>query len=178
MASSSCRALAVVLGFAPVTPAVVPAAAPDPGAYVRTGDAILKANHWPFTVELLSVRHDMRDLPAERSRRAVVELDGDKRLTLHTLRELPTERLTSWLRDGLEAAGYRDDERIRAFLSGFPEGNLRKDEEVVIQYDAAAQLTTVTSDRGAPVRVDGVSFMRAIWTVWFGKLGDGLVSRL
>jgi len=175
LSRASGRTLAVVVSLALVG-GPLSAAGTDAGAYKPTGDAVLKANHWPFTVELLSVRHEMRDLPAERSRRAVIEFDGDKRLTVHALRAIDAKRLTSWLRDGYDDARYRDEARIQEILGAFSNA-LQKDEEAVIQYDAASRTTTVTVGRRAPVQVTGAEFMRATWAVWF-EVGDGLVARL
>src|SRR5512142_1182267 len=161
-----------------VSPALAAAgAAPD--GYHHTGDAVLKANHWPFTIELFAVGHDMRDLPAEKSRQAVIALDTDKRLTLRFLRDMDPDRITRWMENEYAHAGFRDAERVRAVVGAFGADRLAKDEQAVVQYDAATQITTVTVGRGAPIQVKGLDFMRATWAVWFGRaLGDGLVAQL
>ncbi len=178
MSSLSRIACSVALAAGLVRPTLAAAgAAPD--GYHHTGDAVLKANHWPFTIELFAVAHDMKDLPAEKSRQAVIALDTDKRLTLRFLRDMDPDRITQWLENEYARGGFRDAERIRAVVGAFGAARLAKDEQAVIQYDAATQVTTVTVGSGAAVPVKGVDFMRATWAVWFGRsLGDSLVARL
>jgi hypothetical protein len=154
----------------------------SPDGFHRTGSAVQTANHWPFTMDVFAIWHECRDVPATRSRQALVELDADKRFTLRMLRDVDADRLRAGLRDGYHRNGYTDDGRIDRFLSALT-GTLPSGKVVWIVYDAPRKTTRLVVDGGATATMDGVAFMEATWSIWLGRskpseLGDALVRDL
>jgi hypothetical protein len=54
---------------------------------------------------------------------------------------------------------------------------------VTITYNSATKQTTFWEQGGGTQVVDGLDFMKATWSIWFGKidqpsLGDALISKL
>ena len=77
--------------------------------------------------------------------------------------------------------GYDDSAKINSFLGSFGK-ELKEGDQVTINYDAAKKTTTATSPSGSAT-VQGEDFMKATWSIWFGKidqpkLGDQLMSKL
>jgi hypothetical protein len=62
-------------------------------------------------------------------------------------------------------------------------GTLPKGKALWITYDAQAKVTRIVVDGGASAPIEGVPFMKAAWSLWFGKskpsdIGDALLSQL
>ena len=172
-------AFAVVVVAMPIGALAAP---PGPDGYFRTGEATQTANHWPFTIDVFSIAHDVKQLPTAKTRQAMIEVEVDKRFVMRMLRDVDADKLRSGLRDGYKRNGYSDSARIDRFLAGLA-GTLPKGKAMWITYDAGAMQTRLVVDGGASVTVEGVPFMRATWSIWFGKskpadVGDALVSQL
>jgi len=155
---------------------------PGPDGFHHTGDAVQTASHWPFKVDLFAIGHDMKQLPGEKSRKAVVELATDKRFTLRMLRAVAVERLKKGLRAGYERNGFKDAARIEALLGALTGEELAKGAVVTIAFDREAKRTTLSAPGGSAT-VEGADFMRATWGIWIGKsdpadMGDRLIADL
>jgi hypothetical protein len=156
-------------------------ASPTADGWVRTGEAVQTANHWPFTMDVFAIWHEVKELPATRSRQSMIDLLGDKRFALRMLRDVDADRLRAGLREGYRRNGFDDGARIDRLLAPLS-GTLPKDRVVWIAYDGPAARTRLVVEGGATATVDGVDFMRATWSIWFGKskpadLGDALAGR-
>jgi hypothetical protein len=171
----------LALGVVAAAPQAL-AAPPGPDGFVRTGEGVQTASHWPFTVDVFVIAHEIKTVPDVKTRQAMIELDVDKRFSLRMLRDLDAAKLRSGLRDGYRRNGYSDGERMDRLFAGVPDG-LPKGKRMSIGYDAAAKETRLVVDGAATATVDGVAFMKATWSIWFGKskpatLGDELVKEL
>ena len=156
-------------------------APPGPDGFVRTGQGIQTASHWPFTIEVFTIAHDIKALPEQKTRQAMIDADVDKRFSLRMLREVEAAKLRAGLRDGYKRNGYADNERIDRFLAGFSDAP--KGKAMSIVYDAGAKETRLIVDGAVTTTVDGSAFMKATWSIWFGKskpvsLGDELIKEL
>ncbi len=137
-------------------------------------------------LKIYAIGHDMREVPATPTKRAVMEMDVDKRLSWKMLRDAGGDRLQGILREGFARNGFgdgaKDGGRIAAFLSPFS-GGLKENQRVVISYTSASKTTTVAVEGVSPASITGLDFMRATWGIWFGNtedpaLGDALIARL
>jgi hypothetical protein len=152
--------------------AVPPSRSPD--GYYRTGEA---EPHKGVLVE-----HDVKVLPADRSRSSLIELDVDKRLTIRALREINADEMREGLRDRYAKRGFVDDERVATFLAGLT-GRIAPDQCVAISYDSGSKVTRLSVSGAAVSAAEGIDFMKATWSLWFGEsvpsaLGDSLMSNL
>ena len=133
-------------------------------------------------VEVYAISHHMRELPVQKSRRAVIDADTDKRFVWRMLRDVESEKVRETLKEAYERNGYTDQLRLSRALEAFL-GDLKEGTVVTIAYRKDAKTTTINVG-GKTTKIDGENFMRATWGVWFGKmpdqprLGDELISNL
>jgi hypothetical protein len=159
-----------------------PAAQRAADGYYRTGSAVQTASHWPFTIDVFAIWHDTRQLPSTSTRQALIDLDADKRFTMEMMRDLDADKLRDGLRAGFHRNGYADDAVIDRFLAPLT-GTLAKGKAMWIFYDATEKRTRLLVDANASSSIEGVEFMRATWSIWFGNskpsdIGDALIKDL
>lgn len=124
--------------------------------------------------------HSIKELPATKTREALIEADVDKRFSL-VFRAVPLllkpivggsawpkDKILSSFREGFAANAYADKDKIDRFLSPIAQDLVEKD-NIFIQYSSAAKSTTITVKTNK-VTVEGVDFMKAVWSLWFGKI--------
>jgi hypothetical protein len=131
-------------------------------------------------VKVYAIEHFMKELPAQKSKEAVIAAKVDKRLAWKMLRSVDGQKMQHALREAYAMNGYGDAAKIDAFMKPLA-GELKEAQTVVISYDAARGSTTMTSPLST-VTVTGDDFMKATWSIWFGKidqpgLGDSLIAR-
>jgi hypothetical protein len=171
------------------TPTPVEAPAPaaakglpaDAEGWITTGEGTRYKKVAFIDVKVYAISHAMKQLPPKRSKQAVIDLDVDKKLTWKFLRDVPPEKIRDSLKDSFELNGYKDAEKTGRFTGAFTKEQ-KDGSPVVIVYDATKQATTITTAGGAAT-VEGVDFMKAVWSIWFAKinqpsLGDKLISRI
>ncbi|MDF2692671.1 MAG: hypothetical protein K0S65_1054 [Labilithrix sp.] len=150
---------------------------------IATGDGIRTKSFGPISVKIYSVRHEMKERPATKSKEAVVMADVDKQLTLRLLRDCPTSKIDKGLRESLALNGYGDQAKINQFLGALDKKEFKENTTVMITYSAVDKTTTIRVQGGGSATVAGPEFMRGVWRIWFGKidqptLGDQLIARL
>lgn len=169
--AGSCPASAVV--FAPTT-----AHALEPGkdGFYQTG-AGTRSKLGGKTYDIF---HSIKELPAAKTREALIEADVDKRFSL-VFRAVPLllkpivggnawpkDKIQGSFREGFAANAYADKDKIDRFLSPIAQDLVEKD-NIFIQYSATAKSTTITVKTNK-VTIEGVEFMKAVWSLWFGKI--------
>jgi hypothetical protein len=133
-------------------------------------------------VNVYKISHFMKELPQGKSKKAVIEADVDKKFQWTMLRDVDHEKVVATLKDAFAMNGYTDSGKISKFVGAFS-SELKEKSQVSIVYDAAKKATTVTVAGGGTATVEGADFMKAVWSIWFGKidqpkLGDALISKL
>ena len=159
----------------------VPASALERGkdGYFHTGDGIRYKKVAFINVKVYSIEHAMKDLPPQKSKQAVIDANVDKKFSWKMLRSVDAEKIRNALREAYAKNGYNDAGKINAFVDSIAK-ELKEGDNVTIKYDAAKQATTITSPAGSAT-VPGEEFMKATWSIWFGKidqkdLGDSLLK--
>ena len=163
----------------------LPALALDKGAdgFYLTGSGTRVKKVAFITANVYDVWHYAKDLPASKSRRAIIDLDADKKLIWRMKRDVDAEKIKTALADGYAKNGYGDKGKIGQFLAAV-NAELKENAVITIKYDAGAKKTSITIQGAGAASVDGVDFMKATWSVWFGSmpdqpgLGDSLISKL
>jgi hypothetical protein len=139
-----------------------------------------------------TITHEMKALPAAKTRRGVIDADVDKRFTLHAHRDIPCTELKAALRAGFARNATTITPSANAKLQPFVDvcvGTLKAKSTVVIAYNAATKTTLVWMKTGASTSAPatatapGLDFMKAVWSVWLGNVeaprtADSLVARL
>jgi hypothetical protein len=157
----------------------------EPGAdgYYKTGEGIRVKTIAIVDVNVYRITHSMKQLPPSKSKRAVIEMDTDKKFVLTLLRDVDREKMQTALKDALALNGYTDQGRITKFMSAMTADELKEKSRATIAYSAEKKTTTLTVGGGGTVTVDGVELMKAVWSIWLGKidqpkLGDQLISQI
>lgn len=150
---------------------------------INTGDAVRTKSVGPFTAKVYAIRHDMKDRPATKSKQAVIEMDTDKVFTWKMLRDVDTSKIKQALKDAFAMNGYGDQNNINTFVSAFSQEEIKENAGVVIAYSSANKTVTINVSGGKTATVSGVDFMKAVWSIWLGKIdqpsmGDQLISKL
>lgn len=154
-----------------------------PAAWIHTGDAVRTKSVGPFTAKVYAIRHDMKDRPAQKSKAAMINAPIEKKFTWRMLRDVDSKKIQNALREAFAMNGYGDQGKIGAFVGAFKQDEVKENTAVVISYDPAKQTTTIWVQGGGSASLQGEDFMKAVWSIWFGKIdqpsmGDQLMSKL
>jgi hypothetical protein len=153
----------------------------DRDGYFHTGEGIRYKKVAFINVKVYAIDHYMKDLPQQKSKQAVIEAEVDKRFSWKMLRTVDAEKIRNALREAYAKNGYSDNAKIAPFVDALSNKELKEGDQVTIKYDAAKKVTTITSPAGT-ASIVGEDFMKATWSIWFGKidqkdLGDELLHR-
>jgi hypothetical protein len=156
----------------------------EPGAdgFYKTGSGVRVKTVVFVDVNVYRISHYMKQLPASKSKRAVIDMETDKKFVWTMMRDVDQEKIKTALTDAFAMNGYSDTAKISRFMGAFS-GELKEKASVTIKYNADAKETSVTVGGGGSATVGGVDFMKAVWSIWFGKidqsrLGDQLIGAL
>jgi chalcone isomerase-like protein len=152
----------------------------DGDGYFHTGVGVRVKKIAFIHVKVYAIDHFMKDLPTQKSKQAVIDADVDKRFAWRMLRTVEAEKIRNALREAYAKNGYADGAKIDPFVDSIAK-ELKEGDAVTISYDAAKKATTIVSPAGSAT-VRGPEFMKATWSIWFGKidqpaLGDSLIER-
>jgi hypothetical protein len=155
---------------------------PARDGYFHTGEGIRYKKVAIVNVKVYAIKHAMKQLPAQKSKQAVIDIDTDKRIKLTMLRDVDAEKIQGALRDGYAMNGYGDAAKINSFV-GAMNRELKEGSSVTITYSSATKSTSISVEGAGSASVAGEDFMRATWSLWFGKidqpaLGDAMISRI
>ncbi len=133
-------------------------------------------------VDVYEISHYMKELPASKSKQAIIDAETGKKIVLKMLRDVDKDKMIQALRDAYALNGYTDRAKIDQAM-GVVTGELKENTKVTIQYDPAAKMTSVRVAGGGSASIPGVDFMKATWSIWFAKidqpkLGDKLISKI
>ena len=151
--------------------------------WIYTGDAVRTKSVGPFTAKVYSIRHDMKDKPATKSKQAVIDADTDKKFTWRMLRDVDSSKIKKALTEALQMNGWSDGGRTGQFVGAFNKEEVKENSAVVISYSAAAKTVTIWVQGAGTATIAGEDFMKAVWSIWLGKIdqpamGDQLISKL
>jgi chalcone isomerase-like protein len=152
----------------------------DLDGYYHTGEGVRVKKVAFINVKVYAIDHYMKELPPAKSKQAVIDADVDKRFSWKMLRTVESEKIKDALREAFAKNGYGDGAKITSFVGSFGK-ELKEGDQVTINYDSAMKTTTVTTPAGSAT-VEGEDFMKATWSIWFGKidqpnLSDSLLNR-
>ncbi len=152
-------------------------------AMIHTGDSVRTKSVGPFTAKVYAIRHDMKERPAQKTKQAVIDADVDKKFTWTMLRDVDSPKIQKALREAFTMNGFNDQGRINQFVGAFNKEEVKEKSAVVISYNAAAKTTTIWVQNGGTATLQGQDFMKAVWSIWFGKIdqpsmGDQLIAKL
>lgn len=147
--------------------------------FVHTGTGVRVKKVLFVSAKVYDISHYMRLLPKQHTRSAVIEADVDKLVSWRMLRDVGEEKIRDSMKGAYALNGYRQDATINQVLTVFV-GGLREGEQLKVSYATRTKATTFSRPTGRSVTITGAEFMRATWSMWFGKsdqptLGDDLL---
>ena len=163
-------ALAALVSFGPAAHALDRAA----DGWFHTGDGV-RVKKVVFNFDVYAISHMMKDLPAEKSKQAVIDMDTDKRFTWRMLRDVEHEKIQSALTEAFAMNGYSDQSKIGPFVAAFS-GDLTKGQTVTISYSSTAKTVSISVQGGGSATLSGIDFMKGVWSIWFGKIDQPALS--
>jgi hypothetical protein len=171
----------VALGLVAIPAAPAHALERGRDGFYQTGDGIRYKKIAFIHIKVYSINHEMKELPQQKTKEGVINAEVDKRLQWRMLRSVGAEKIRNALREAYAMNGYNNAGKIATFVNSIDK-ELKSGDVVTIKYDAAKKTTTMTSPAGS-VTVPGEDFMKATWSIWFGKiddpkLGNELIERL
>jgi hypothetical protein len=179
------RIFALVLGLF-VTLALATSAFAD--GWITAGTALRTKTIGPFTAKVYNITSLTKEAPKERSKVGMINADVDKQLLLYMLRDVDADKMKNAMRDAFKMNGYGDGGKIEQFVAAFGKGDVDEWEKknpasVSIYYSAKDQTTTMTVPGHGKASVGGADFMKAVWSIWYGKIdqpamGDQLIANL
>jgi hypothetical protein len=149
--------------------------------WIHTGSGVRVKTVAFVDVNVYAIAHYMKQPPPTKSKQAVIDMETGKKFVWTMKRDVDKDKIVNALRDAFKMNGYGDGAKIDKFVGAFV-GELKEKATVSIVYDADKKETTATTPSGTAT-VGGVEFMKAVWSIWFGKidqpkLGDELISKL
>ncbi|MEO7112896.1 MAG: chalcone isomerase family protein [Polyangiaceae bacterium] len=123
------------------------------------------------------IGHAMKDLPPTKSKQAVIDIDTSKYFAWTMLRAVDQGKIQDALREAYQMNGYGDTAKINQALSVFT-SELAKGGSVRISYDSGTKATTFSVGGGSSTTVPSIEFMKATWSIWFGKIDQPALSDL
>lgn len=158
----------------------LPAMADD---FKNTGSGVRTKTVAIITAKVYAIRHDMKEPLPPRSKQAVIDAEVDKRFSLQFMRDVDSEKIQKAFRESFALNGYGDAGKINQFVGAFSQKEVKEKTGVSISYNAANKSVTIWVQGGGSATIGGADFMKAVWSIWFGKidqpsLGDALISNL
>lgn len=150
------------------------AAERDKDGYFNTGEGVRVKKVAFFNVKVYDIKSFSKELPASKSKEAMINLDADKKLAWKMLRSVDAEKIRNALREAYAKNHYADAGKIEALLAPIA-SELKEGTWVTIAYDAASKKTTLSTE-GSKATVDGAEFMKATWSIWFGNIDQPSLS--
>ncbi|MFT3771886.1 MAG: chalcone isomerase family protein [Minicystis sp.] len=136
--------------------------------WTLTGSGVRVKKVAIVNVDVYAISHYMKQLPPAKTKQAVIDMDTAKKFVWTMKRDVDKEKIQNALKDAFAMNGYGDAGKISQFTGAFS-GDLKEKANVTIQYDPDKKATTVTVGGGGSATVPGVDFMKAVWSIWFGK---------
>ena len=150
--------------------------------WIHTGTGVRVKTVAFIDIDVYQISHFMKQAPAAKSKQAVINADVAKQFDWKMLRDVDKEKIHDALKGAFAQNGYTDAAKIKSFLGAFS-GELKEGAKVTITYNPEKKSTSVSVGGGGSATVEGADFMKAVWSIWFGKidqpkLGDQLISKL
>jgi len=165
-----------------VTLALAPSLAFAADTYIVTGSGVRQKAVLMLRVDVFSIVHAMKELPKVRSKKAVIDAACDKRFTLRFMRDVDASKIREAFSEAFKLNGYRNNAKVAQFLSVVKK-DIRENDTFVVSYDNEKKTVDFTVKRQGRVLVQGEDFMKAVWSIWLGKidqptLSDALIAKI
>ncbi len=151
--------------------------------WVTTGSGIRVKSIAFIDVNVYGISHQMKGALPAKNKQAVINADQDKRFVWQFKRDVSCEKIQKAMRDGFALNGYTDSAKIGQYAGACNKEEMKEKSTVIITYNATTKATSIQMQGAGAATIQGVDFMHAVWSLWFGKidqpkLGDQLMANI
>lgn len=136
--------------------------------FTTTGSGVRVKKIAFVSVNVYAITHQMKDVPATRSASEFINAETDKRLILKMKRDVEAAKIVTAINEAYALNGYSNKANQDSFSSVLT-GDLKENDTITISYNATSKTTTCNYG-GKTSSVSGADFMKATWSIWFGKI--------
>ncbi|MBI3394764.1 MAG: hypothetical protein HY042_02905, partial [Spirochaetia bacterium] len=143
--------------------------------YYTTGQGVRVKKILFAGVNVYWIKHEIKEIPADKTPSGLVNADVDKRFVMQMLRDVESDKIVGAIREAYTLNGFGDAGRVNALWAGvIGKGELKKDDIIVINYIAASKTVSIWYGRGGQGRgssaAGGIDLMKGTWSIWFGNI--------
>ncbi|MBK6607228.1 MAG: chalcone isomerase family protein [Leptospiraceae bacterium] len=136
--------------------------------FTTTGSGIRVKKIAFVSVNVYAITHQMKDVPANRTAAEFINAETDKKFILKMKRDVDSAKIVSAINDAYALNGYSNKANQDSFSSVLT-GDLKENDTITISYNATSKSVTCNY-AGKTSTVAGSDFMKATWSIWFGKI--------
>ncbi len=137
-------------------------------SFTTTGSGVRVKKIAFVSVNVYAITHQMKDVPATRSASEFINAETDKRLILKMKRDVEAAKIVTAINEAYALNGYSNKANQDSFSSVLT-GDLKENDTITISYNATSKAVTCNY-AGKTSTVNGADFMKATWSIWFGKI--------
>lgn len=146
-------------------------------AYVKTGEGVRVKKIAFVGVNVYYIVHQMKGKLPPKNAAAIINADQDKVFSMSLMRDIDSQKIVNAIQEAYALNGYGNPAHGLQLFSVVT-GDLKNGDNITIAYNAATK-TTSCYFKGKGAAVGGVEFMKATWSIWFGKIDQpGLTQAL
>jgi hypothetical protein len=139
-----------------------------------TGSSIRVKKIAFVSVKVYSITHQMKDLSAKDAK-AIIDAETDKKFTIKMLRDIDSAKIVNAINEAFDNNGYKDKAKKDQFSSVL-KGDMNEGDVFTISYNAGSKTTSLTYN-GNTSNIPGEDFMKATWSIWFGKIDQPQLTK-
>ena len=136
--------------------------------FTTTGSGIRVKKIAFVSVNVYAITHQMKDVPATRTAAEFISAETDKKLILKMKRDVDSAKIVTAINEAYALNGYSNKANQDSFSSVLT-GDLKENDTITISYNATSKSVTCNY-AGKTSSVAGSDFMKATWSIWFGKI--------
>jgi hypothetical protein len=137
----------------------------------QTGSAIREK----FFFKVYLITHAMKEVPAKNAQ-DIINAETDKKFTLKMLRGVESAKISGAFTEAFTKNGHSDKLQQLNTFSNVLTGDLAENDVITISYNAASKAVSC-SYKGKTSTVNGSDFMKAVWSIWFGKIDPSSITQ-
>lgn len=166
-----------LIGILAVALFAVPALLIGQEAFTKTGEGVRVKNIAFINVNVYYIVHQMKGKLPAKNPQAIIDADQEKTFWLSMMRDVDSQKIVGAIQEAYVKNGYNNPANGQQLFSIIT-GELKQGDNMTIYYSPATKTTTL-SFKGKSSSVAGVDFMKATWSIWFGKIDQpGLTQAL
>lgn len=166
-----------LIGVLAVALFAIPALVFAQEAFTKTGEGVRVKNIAFINVNVYYIVHQMKGKLPGKNPQAIIDAEQEKTFWLSMMRDIDSQKIVGAIQEAYIKNGYNNPANGQQLFSVIT-GELKQGDNLTLYYNPASKTTTCTF-KGRSATVAGSDFMKATWSIWFGKIDQpGLTQAL